>query len=82
MAVKVYAAARERLLEIWDYTEQRWGEEKADRYVQGLIEEVERVRNDRHRWRPVPDDDFADVFLFAMRATFSSSVCFRMNLSV
>ena len=30
MAAEIYPAARERLLQIWDYTERKWGEEQAD----------------------------------------------------
>jgi len=40
MAAKIYAAAKVRLLEIWDYTENTWGETQADKYVRDLIEVI------------------------------------------
>jgi hypothetical protein len=30
VAARIYRTAKERLLEIWDYTERTWGEEQAD----------------------------------------------------
>jgi plasmid stabilization system protein ParE len=37
MAAEIYPAARERLLQVWDYTERTWGEEQADAYVRGIV---------------------------------------------
>ena len=37
MAAKIYRAATERILEIWDYTERTWGEAQADKYVTQLF---------------------------------------------
>ena len=62
MAARIFRTARERLLEIWDYTERKWGEEQADKYVRGLVEAVERVQGQRHRWRPVGDPQIQGVF--------------------
>lgn len=62
MAAKIYPAAKERILEIWDYTEEKWGEKQADAYVRGLVADIEKVANQRHRWRPVPDAAMAGVY--------------------
>ena len=64
MAAKIYAAAKVRLLEIWDYTENTWGEAQADKYVRDLIAAIHRVGSQRHRWRPVLDDALQGVFFF------------------
>jgi toxin ParE1/3/4 len=64
MAAKIYPAARERILEIWDYTERIWGEDQADRYVRDLTEAVNAVGGKRHRWRPVMDESLKGVFFF------------------
>lgn len=37
MAARIYPAAQERILEIWDYTERTWGEDQADKYVRELV---------------------------------------------
>jgi len=62
MAAKVYQAAKERILEIWDYTERTWGEEQADKYVRGLVEAVNKVQGKRHRWRRMMDEALIGVF--------------------
>ena len=40
MAAKIYAAAKVRLLEIWDYTENTWGEKVVGTYICNLIEVI------------------------------------------
>ena len=62
MAVKIYHAAKERLIDIWDYTEQTWGEEQADKYVRGLIEAIHAAVGKRHRWRRLKDEAVSGVF--------------------
>jgi toxin ParE1/3/4 len=64
MAAEIYAAAKERILEIWDYTERTWGEAQADKYVRDLIAAIHRVGSQRHRWRPVQDEALPGVFFF------------------
>ena len=62
MAAKIFTAAEERLLEIWDYTAETWGEEQADKYVRGLVETIEKKRGEPHCWRTVPDEELVGVF--------------------
>jgi len=62
MAVKIYQAAKERILEIWDYTEQTWGEDQADKYVRGLVEAINTAQSRRHQWRQVMDEALSGVF--------------------
>jgi len=35
MPAKIFATAESRLIEIWDYTSKKWGEDQADAYVRG-----------------------------------------------
>ncbi len=56
MPVKIYPAAKARILEIWDHTEKKWGENQADAYVRDLVETINRASQDRHWWRPVMDE--------------------------
>lgn len=62
MAVKIYQAAKERILEIWDYTERTWGEDQADKYIRGLVDAINQVSGEHHRWRPVIDEALSGVF--------------------
>ncbi|MBB5032836.1 type II toxin-antitoxin system RelE/ParE family toxin [Prosthecobacter vanneervenii] len=67
MPAKIYPAARERILEVWDYTEKKWGEQQADAYVRELVSEIETVSAQRHRWRPVLDEALKGVYFFRHR---------------
>ena len=67
MPAKVYSAARERILEIWDYTERVWGDEQADKYVRELVAAVKAIEGKRYEWRPVMDDALPGVFFFHHR---------------
>ncbi len=62
MPVRIYPAAKARILEIWDYTEKTWGENQADAYVRDLVEAINRAGQDRHRWRPVMDEALKGIF--------------------
>ena len=63
-APKIYRAAQSRLLEIWDYTEQTWGEKQADAYVRSLVAAVNQVQAERYRWRPLRDRSLPGVYFF------------------
>jgi len=67
MPAKIYPAAQERILEIWDYTERKWNEKQADAYVRELVAEIEAVAVQRHRWRPVMDESLHGVYFFRHR---------------
>ncbi len=62
MAAKIFPAAQEQLFGIWDYTEQTWGEEQADRYVRGLVGAIHTAQDRRHQWRRVPDETLIGIF--------------------
>jgi plasmid stabilization system protein ParE len=62
MAAKIYPAARERILEIWDYTEKTWGEEQADEYVRGWVEAINAAQGKRHQWRRLLDEALSGIF--------------------
>lgn len=64
MAAKIYSAAKERILEIWDYTERTWGGDQADTYVRDLVKAINAVGGERHRWRSVMDEALEGVFFF------------------
>lgn len=70
MPVKIYPAAQERILEIWDYTEKKWNEKQADTYVRALVAEIETVASQRHRWRQVLDETLNGVYFFRHRHHF------------
>ena len=61
MPAEIYPAARERLLQIWDYTERTWGEEQADVYVRWIVAAAHDLRRQRVHWKPVRSDRFPGV---------------------
>jgi len=62
MPAKIFGSAEARLLEIWDYTLEKWGEEQADAYVRSLIDAIHAVQGQRHLWRPVADKSLRGVW--------------------
>ena len=62
MAAKIHPAARERLLQIWDYTDQNWGEEQADAYVSALVTFAHNLPRHRSLWRPMPGKSFTGIW--------------------
>jgi toxin ParE1/3/4 len=62
MAAKIYRAASERILEVWDYTERTWGEAQADKYVTDLVEAINGAQGKRHQWRRLVDKALNGVY--------------------
>ena len=62
MAAKICQAARERILEVWDYTERTWGEEQANTYVRGLVEAIHAAQGKRHKWRRLLDGALSGIY--------------------
>lgn len=67
MAARIFAPARARLLDIWDYTERTWGARQADAYLRGLASAIEKTRKSRFLWRSVGDEQLPGVFYFRYR---------------
>lgn len=59
---KIFAAAESRLIEIWDYTLENWGEDQADTYVRGLVDQIHTLDANRSIWRPVADKTLAGLW--------------------
>ena len=68
--VRFFPQAEARLIEIWGYTLEKWGEAQADDYVSELIAEIGRVARRRSRWRPVADRALRGVWFFRHRHYF------------
>ncbi|MFA7232908.1 MAG: type II toxin-antitoxin system RelE/ParE family toxin [Terrimicrobiaceae bacterium] len=62
MPAKIFAAAESRLIEIWDYTLDKWGEKQADAYVRGLVAAMHSLGGNRHLWRKLPDKTLAGIW--------------------
>ena len=54
MAVRIQRAASHRLDEIFRYTRDRWGDEQAERYLEGLFEAFAQIESHAILSRPVP----------------------------
>ncbi len=70
MPAKIYPAARERILDIWAYTEKTWGADQADKYVRGLVGAINAANGERDRWRPVADAALEGVFFIRYQHHF------------
>ncbi len=70
MAVRIFPAARARLLEIWDYTERKWSVEQADRYVGELVAAIEQILEQPHRIKRVRQKGLSGVHYFRHRHHF------------
>jgi toxin ParE1/3/4 len=68
--VKFLPAAKNRLNEIWDYTERTWGVAQADRYVRGLVEAIHEVADGHRHWRPVLDEGLRGVYFIRYERHF------------
>lgn len=62
MRHKIYPAARRRLIEIWRYTDEAWGEAQADAYVRGIHAAIEAAAGKPTSWRPVEHPQLRDIF--------------------
>ena len=62
MAVEIFPAARNRLLEIWQYTATQWGEDQADDYTRDLISAIEEAAPKRSLWRKHPQLDTVGIY--------------------
>ena len=68
--VKFFPQAEARLIGIWDYTLEKWGEAQADEYVSELVAESGIAARRRSRWRPVTDRALRGVWCFRHRHYF------------
>ena len=67
MSVRILPAARERLIQIWQYTSQTWDDEQADAYITGLIRSIEQLTENRGVWRTLEDLRFTGVFFVRIK---------------
>ena len=63
-------AASHRIDEIYRYTRERWGEEKAESYITGLFEAFEKVETHKVLSRPVPAEFGVEGFFFRYEKHF------------
>ncbi len=67
MAVRILPGAHARLVEIWDYTERKWGVEQANKYVCEIVAAVESIPSNPHRVKRVRRKGLAAVSYFRHR---------------
>lgn len=58
----IHEAAKLRLGQIWEYTNEKWGEEQADLYLRKLGAFIQGLKAQRHLWRSVKDKRLSGVF--------------------
>ena len=59
---RVQDRAGRRLDEIYVYTRDAWGEDKASRYIQGLFEHFDAIASRTFPWRAIPAEFGVDGF--------------------
>lgn len=62
MPARIFPPAEARLIEIWNYTLETWGEKQADTYVADLIKAIHTLHSRRVSWKPVPDPALRGVW--------------------
>jgi len=67
MAVEIFSAAEERLVQIWKYTESEWGATQADDYLRGLVKAIKDSDRHRKRWKRFSDKSIRGVFYLRYR---------------
>lgn len=63
-AIRIQAAASHRLDEIYRYSQERWGNDRAERYIEGLFRAFEGIETRAVLSRPVPAEFDVDGFYF------------------
>ena len=69
-AVRVQEAAALRIDEIYRYSRERWGTDRAEAYIVGLFEACERIGDGGVPSRPVPAELGVDGYVFRYEKHF------------
>lgn len=70
MSYRFFPTAKIRLNQIWDYSEEQWGEEQAELYIRGLFGKLETAVSQRYEWKPVRHERFKGVYFIPYRHHF------------
>ena len=70
MAILVQEAASLRLDEIYRYTRDTWGDDQAEKYINGLFQAFEKIETRGVMSRPVPAEFGVDGFFFRYQSHF------------
>ena len=62
MQPKIYPVARRRMIEIWHYTDNAWGEKQADKYIRGLYQTIKEAVSNKYIWRKVEHEEIAGIY--------------------
>jgi toxin ParE1/3/4 len=64
MRYSLHKRAFQQLVEIWAYTEAKWGDKQADKYLDGLRDALKNICAEPDNWRKVKDRRFAGIYFF------------------
>ena len=70
MRLKIYLVARRRIIEIWQYTDDTWGEKQADKHVRDLYIAAEKAATNKNLWRKVEHEDVRGLFFVRYKHHF------------
>ena len=68
--VRIQEAASHRLDKIYRYTREHWGEQQAERYINGLFEAFEGIATHKTASRPIPAQFGVDGYFFRYERHF------------
>jgi toxin ParE1/3/4 len=60
--ITIYPKARIRMLDIWSYTFETWGEQQANSYIESMEDFMNDLADKKYLWRPVPHADLGQVY--------------------
>jgi toxin ParE1/3/4 len=70
MKYKIYKTAREQIIKIWRYTEEKWGEKQANKYIRELYESLREKSLEPQLWRIVNYKNITGVFYYKYKKHF------------
>ncbi|PIE37291.1 MAG: plasmid stabilization protein [Gammaproteobacteria bacterium] len=69
-AIRIQQGASHRLDDIYRYTRDRWGEDRAEQYISGLFTAFERIESRGVVSRPIPAEFGVEGFFFRYERHF------------
>ena len=67
MVIKILPRAKQRIIEIWDYTSRIWDEEQADTYTKGLTSHILDISSHKMSWSILKEKRMKNIFYLQYR---------------
>jgi toxin ParE1/3/4 len=70
MKYKILSGAKKQLIKIWLYTEEKWGEEQANLYINGLYCSLEEMALSPKLWKKINYEKMNNVYYHRYKKHF------------